>query len=291
MGKPAGVAVGVAVGIMLVLTAGLGTAARAQSAGRKAGQATTRATQEAGREARRERWQWPERSKNLEVLPEDFPADRLRSVMTGFSRSLGVRCNHCHVGEAGKPLSSYDFVSDDNPNKDRAREMLRMLDSINDHLAKITPTGPERVNVWCHTCHQGRPRPATLEEELSEAYAKGGAEAAIERYRELHERYRERGAYDFSERPLNALGYRLLGEGDGEGAIAVFRLATEEHPSSANAYDSLAEGYWKTGHAELAEVFYRKSLELDPDNRNAVEKLREIERGGETAAPAQSPDR
>ncbi len=54
--------------------------------------------------------------------------------MKGFTRALGVRCSHCHVG--GNPLSTYDFASDENPNKGRAREMLRMLNSINEHLQK-----------------------------------------------------------------------------------------------------------------------------------------------------------
>ena len=90
--------------------------------------------------------------------------------MRGFTRSLGVRCTHCHVGEEGKPLGSYDFVSDKNPNKDRAREMYRMLGDINAHLKKITAERRCRaVNMWCGTCHRGRPRPTTLGEEMSEA--------------------------------------------------------------------------------------------------------------------------
>lgn len=224
-------------------------------------------------------WSWPEQAENLQVLPEDFPTQRLRAVMGGFSRSLGVRCAHCHVGEEGKPLSTYDFVSDENPNKDRAREMLRMLESINGHLEKIEPSGGERVNVWCHTCHQGRPLPRTMEEELMAAYGTGDVQAALERYGELEKRYRDRGAYDFNEGPLNSFGYHLLAEDDVDGAIAVFRLNVEEHPDSGNVYDSLAEAYLTAGERELAEVFYRKSLEVDPENRNAVAKLRELERG------------
>ena len=98
----------------------------------------------------------------------------MRAVMTGFTSALGVRCSHCHVGEEGQPLSSYDFPSDENPNKDRAREMLRLLGAVNGHLEKIEPSGGQRVNMWCHTCHRGRPLPTTLDEELREAYAEGG---------------------------------------------------------------------------------------------------------------------
>lgn len=112
-------------------------------------------------------WSWPEKPKNLQVLPKDWPGTRLRPVMIGFTQALGVRCSYCHKGEEGEPLSSYDFASDENPNKNRAREMLRMLKDINAHLNNIEPSGDTRVNMWCHTCHRGRARPMTLEEGLT----------------------------------------------------------------------------------------------------------------------------
>lgn len=225
-----------------------------------------------------EEWNWPEKPKNLQVLPGNFTGVKLRPVMTGFTRSLGVRCSYCHVGEEGKPLGTYDFASDQNPNKERAREMYRMLGSISDHLAKITPSGDKRVNMWCHTCHQGRPRPMTLEEALGEAYRHAGAEGALARYRELRERYYGTGGYDFGERSMNAFAYELLNAGDRDGAIAVFHVNASEFPQSGNAWDSLAEGYMAAGNKVLAEIYYRKSLEVDPQNNNAIEKLRELEK-------------
>src|SRR3989304_2757001 len=93
-----------------------------------------------------DQWTWPEKPKNLQVLNKDWPGSRLSPIMRGFTRSLGVRCSHCHVGEEGKSLSTFDFASDANPNKDRAREMLRMLGSVNNHLKKIEPSGDKRVN-------------------------------------------------------------------------------------------------------------------------------------------------
>jgi hypothetical protein len=35
--------------------------------------------------------------KNLQVLPHDIPREQLIEIMRAFARSLGVRCNHCHV--------------------------------------------------------------------------------------------------------------------------------------------------------------------------------------------------
>jgi Tfp pilus assembly protein PilF len=48
-------------------------------------------------------------------------------------------------------------------------------------------------------------------------------------------------------------------------------------PTSSNAYDSLAEAYMKSGQKQLAIDNYKKSLELDPDNDNAKEKLKTLE--------------
>lgn len=40
--------------------------------------------------AQQDQWSWPEKPKNLQVLPKDWPGSRLRPVMTGFTRALGV---------------------------------------------------------------------------------------------------------------------------------------------------------------------------------------------------------
>jgi tetratricopeptide (TPR) repeat protein len=226
-----------------------------------------------------QQWTWPERGENLLVLPEDFPPERMRAVMIGFTRALGVRCSYCHVGEEGQPLTTYDFVSDDNPKKDIARTMYRMLGVINDSLQTIDPSGPSRVNMWCHTCHRGLARPATLAEEMRDVRNEEGVEAAVALYRDLRERFHGRGSYDFGENVLNEFGYEILEEAPPD-AIAIFQLNAEQFPESANAWDSLAEGYMRAGDRERAIEYYEKSLELDPENENAKEKLEELRRGG-----------
>jgi tetratricopeptide (TPR) repeat protein len=196
--------------------------------------------------------------------------------MTGFTRALGVRCSYCHLGEEGKPLSTFDFASDQNPNKNRAREMLRMLGSINDHLKKIEPSGDKRVNMWCHTCHRGRPRPMTLEEEIAETYRLKGLDSSLSHYQDLKKNYYGKGAYNFSEEALNSFGYELLGKNDTAGAIRAFKLNAQEFPKSANVWDSLAEAYLKSGDRKTAKHYYEKSLKLDPENKNAREMLAKL---------------
>ncbi|NNE42891.1 MAG: c-type cytochrome, partial [Gemmatimonadetes bacterium] len=214
-------------------------------------------------------------------LPEDFPPQRLRAVMTGFSRALGVRCTHCHAGEEGTPLAELDFASDANPTKQTARLMLEMLGTINeDYLDHVEPSGPGRVNMWCHTCHRGQARPMTLGEDLSETYAEAGADGAVARYEDLRERFFGRGSFDFQdEGPLNSLGYAALEEGHHEDAIKLFRLNAEQFPESANVWDSLAEAYMTAGQNETAVVYYQKSLGLDPGNANAAAMLRKLRAG------------
>ena len=223
-----------------------------------------------------DQWTWPEKPKNLQVLNKDWPGSRLSPVMKGFTRALGVRCSYCHEGEEGKPLSTYDFASDENPNKDRAREMLRMLGSVNDHLKKIESSGDKRVNMWCHTCHRGRPRPMTLEEELGEKYRLKGMEPALQHFSDLKEKYYRRGAYDFGERSLNDFGYGLLEKNDVSGAIQILTLNAQEFPDSPNVWDSLGDAYMKAGDLKKAEEHYKKALKLDPESETAKEMLKKI---------------
>jgi tetratricopeptide (TPR) repeat protein len=223
-----------------------------------------------------EKWSWPEKPKNLQVFPKDWSGTRLRPVMVGFTRALGVRCSYCHKGEEGKPLSTYDFASDENPNKNRAREMYKMLGDITDHLKKIQPSGDKPVNMWCHTCHHGRPRPMTLDEELAEQYRTKGLKAALDDYAELKKKFYGRASYDFGEGSLNNFGYDLLEKKDTAGAIQVFKLNAETFPDSPNVWDSLAEVYMKSGDAKNAQLNYERALALDPNNENTKEMLKKV---------------
>ena len=226
--------------------------------------------------AQQDQWSWPEKPRNLQVLNKDWPGSRLRPVMTAFTRALGVRCSYCHTGQEGQALSTYDFASDENPNKNRAREMMRMMGDINVHLKKIEPSGDQRVNMWCNTCHRGRPRPMSLEEELGEQYRLKGVDTALNHYLDLKKNYAEKGAYDFSERSLNNFGYEVLEKKDTPAAIRVFMLNAQAFPKSANVWGSLADAYMKAGDMKMAKRYYEKSLKLDPKNESARANLKKI---------------
>ena len=100
-----------------------------------------------------------------------------------------------------------------------------------------------------------------------------GADEAIAGYLHAVETGDQR---TFGEYELNQLGYQLLGDGNIGEAILVLSLNTSAHPASANAWDSLAEARMVNGDRETAVRYYRKSLELDPNNGNAAQKLEQL---------------
>jgi tetratricopeptide (TPR) repeat protein len=102
--------------------------------------------------------------------------------------------------------------------------------------------------------------------------ARGGA--AITQYRES--RGKRPGAGVLSEAQVNALGYWLLQKKRVKESIEVFKMNVEDYPNSSNAYDSLGEAYMSDGDKELSIKNYQRSLELNPDNTNALEMLRKL---------------
>jgi hypothetical protein len=76
-----------------------------------------------------------------------------------------------------------------------------------------------------------------------------------------------------TEVEINGLGYRLLGEGKAEAAVAILALNAEAYPRSANAHDSLGEAALAAGDHARAVASYRKALELDPHLGSAREAL------------------
>jgi CubicO group peptidase (beta-lactamase class C family) len=102
-----------------------------------------------------------------------------------------------------------------------------------------------------------------------------GMKSAIEQYGILKKDHPK--DYNFSVRELNFLGYYLLNEKKNiEDAIEIFKLNVKAYPKYADAYDSLAEAYMASGNKTLAIKNYAKSLELNPNNTNAIEKLNEL---------------
>lgn len=99
----------------------------------------------------------------------------------------------------------------------------------------------------------------------------------IELYKSLKKN--DPNTYNFSnENELNQLGYKLIEKNQIEDAIKIFKLNISEFPNSANPYDSMGEAYYLNGNNVLALVNYKKSLELNPDNSNAIGMIEKIQK-------------
>jgi len=85
--------------------------------------------------------------KNLKVL-NDTPSDLLLPSMQFITSSLGVHCDYCHVENA--------FDKDDKRPKQTARQMMRMVEEINNTQFK------NKQKVTCYSCHRGSPKPLTV---------------------------------------------------------------------------------------------------------------------------------
>jgi predicted alpha/beta superfamily hydrolase len=95
------------------------------------------------------------------------------------------------------------------------------------------------------------------------------------RFKRLSKRFG--GEISPSEGYLNSMGYTMLyRKKDVKKAMAIFEYNVSQFPRSANAYDSLAEGYMVKGDTDRAIKNYEKSLQLDPNNQNAARSIREL---------------
>lgn len=117
-------------------------------------------------------------------------------------------------------------------------------------------------------------KPAALADVIEETINARGSTAGLNRFQAL--KAIGFGPLYLSESQLNGLGYRYLGKNKLEEAVTVLSVVTELFPNSGNAADSLGEAYAKAGRMAMALKSYRRSLELDPTNRNAEAKIAEL---------------
>ena len=80
----------------------------------------------------------------------------------------------------------------------------------------------------------------------------------------------------FTEEQMIFLGYQLMKNNQVEDAINIFSMIVMDNPESWNGYDSIGEAYYNLGDKEKAITNYKKSLELNPQNTNAVKMLEKL---------------
>jgi CubicO group peptidase (beta-lactamase class C family) len=123
------------------------------------------------------------------------------------------------------------------------------------------------------------PPKRSIAETLYKIAVEKNVASAVTEYRKL--KAENSPTFDFSEKELNILGYQLVGLKRRKDALEIFRLNAEMFPTSASAYDTLGEAYLADDQKDLALANYKKAVELDPTNANALLIVKRLE-GKET---------
>jgi len=220
--------------------------------------------------------QIPDEFTNLKVLPKETGKRDMVSIMRQFSGALGVRCNHCHVGQNPDSLEGYDFASDDLEPKRVAREMMKMSAFIN--REGMTALGRKDVmRVQCVTCHRGLTRPESIENLMLAVIEDKGVAAAETRYRELRDEYYGTGAYNFGPGPLNSIAETLSQDNsDIAGAVSIMKMSVELNPTTTNSFLMLGRLEAAAGNMAAAKAAFERALELEPDNPWAKQMLERV---------------
>jgi tetratricopeptide (TPR) repeat protein len=234
----------------------------------------------------------PEKFENLKVLPKDISRNDLTAIMRGFTAGLGVRCEHCHVPEEGGAAPAVaaaapggrggqermNYKADDKTEKETARAMMKMTQALNDEdLGQLNKRREPNVEVNCYTCHRGMPFPQTISDALLDAYRKQGVQGAIARYKDLKTRYETAGMLDFRPEALTAFTRTLAQDSTRRvDAVTIQKLNLELNPQSANAHFGLGELLLAGGDKPAALTAFKKTLELQPNNRQAQQRIREL---------------
>ena len=99
---------------------------------------------------------------NLKVIPKSISKENLEVLMTRYAKEVGVQCTYCHVTEkSGLRVTRQDFATDEKPEKKIAREMMKMMNKINQKYFGVKNTYDVllKLPVSCKTCHRGLTRP------------------------------------------------------------------------------------------------------------------------------------
>jgi tetratricopeptide (TPR) repeat protein len=81
------------------------------------------------------------------------------------------------------------------------------------------------------------------------------------------------------EAGMNTQGLRFLEMKKFDEAIKVLTLNTELFPERWNTWDSLAEAYMQKGETQIATGYFKKSIELNPNNSYAKEMVEKMAKG------------
>lgn len=214
---------------------------------------------------------------NLQLIPKGTPVQQVVGMMRGFTTALGVRCQHCHLGEGGQPLTTLNFASDEKRTKKTARIMIKMVMDLNEtYLSQVPDPPAPLLEVKCITCHRGVARPIALADLVTYTVNTAGLDSAVKAYKALRERYYGLAAYDFGEPSLAEAAGGFVRATKWDEALGLLQLNEEQFPKSASAQNQLGEFYRQRGDTANAIARYKMALERDPNDQQAQNRLRQL---------------
>lgn len=205
--------------------------------------------------------------QNLQVLPQDISPEGLRDAMFAVGEQVGIRCSQCHDFEADTPIDERDYASDKKELKRVAREMMRMVEGINDTVSSID-RDPDHtpITVSCVTCHRGVSQPRQIEEVFQTAAKEDGLNSAIAQYMELRNRWFAMSAYDFTAWKLGGIAQSIFDSGDTDGGMRLHALNLELNSNDGSVFYHRAESYEKQGRIEDAISDFERALAMEEES-------------------------
>lgn len=205
--------------------------------------------------------------KSNRVLSQKMTEEMLTPVMEGAG--LGFFVEKENPGQFGHNGADEGFQALLTMNSETGKGVAMMMDSDNGiGMANYVLRRVAQEYAWNYKFEGGQIP------TLGIVARARGVQAALDRYAEMRKTGELQG--ERAEGALNQLGYSLLYSGHEKDGIAVFQRNVQEFPQSSNVYDSLGEAYAKVGEKSLAIKNYEKSLELNPKNQNAAERLKKL---------------
>lgn len=100
----------------------------------------------------------------------------------------------------------------------------------------------------------------------------------IDKVKEVYyeEKQKKPTYYEFRSNYIDQLGYWLLDRNQLEKALGLFKFNTELEPEGAGWIDSVGDAYRAMDSIDMAIQYYKKALEMDPDQDFSRDKLNEL---------------
>ena len=211
----------------------------------------------------------------------------LEEILEGDKAVDYVICGDCELWPRARAIEHLRYIRELWNRVAEEEAAGKTLDEINDELSlenefafvKEMRAYIDNSDDWIRPQHINHTKLFFLQHknhasELIENIGFDSLSSALAKIRDLRD---GGGDIYIDESAINNIGYSLIGTGKYGDAIEVLKLNVETFPQSANAYDSYAEALMRNGDTKNAILNYKKSLELNPENQNARDMLKNLE--------------